>query len=688
MQNSFSKIRVVFIATGLFTIGVQAVAEEQATPLEEVSVTATRVGKKVDRIPAAVGVVDEEQIQLGTQQIGLDESLVRIPGIFMQNRYNFAQDLRISIRGFGARSAFGIRGIKILVDGIPETLPDGQSNVDSIDLGSTQRMEVIRGPVSSLYGNASGGAILVYSEDPPQTPFVSLRPSVGDDGFQKHQLKFGGRHDNLGALANISYLDYDGYRDHSKTESRQLNSRFTYDVSDKAKLSAVVNYIDSPTADDPGALTAAQVDSDPKQARQANVDFDAGESLDQTRLGLVYDQRIGAAGSLTLRNYYVWRDFKNKLPFVDGGAVNLDRFVVGGGVQYTHSSPVFDRGNRLTVGVDLDAQNDDRQRFDNNLGTKGNMVFDQNEKVESVGAFVQDEFSLTRRLELTLGGRYDRFRFDVDDNFLADGDDSGKRTMDQFSPSAGILYSLGASTNLYANVSTAFETPTTTELANPDGGGFNQNLDPQTATNYEIGVKGALGRRNRYELALFHIDVKDELVPFELASQPGRVFFENAGKSERRGIEASFTSEPVDGLVASLAYTYSDFTFKKFVDDNGNDFKGNQIPDIPDNLFNAGISYTHPAGLFAGADLLYSDKVFTNNANSAKSNAYTVANLRLGYNGYFGNWEFSPFVGVNNVTDQHYNDNVRINAFGGRYFEPAPERNWYGGFTLRYDFDG
>lgn len=681
-----NKTVLIIIAATLIVANTQADGSNQGTRLDEVSVTATRVDKAVEKIPAAVGVVDEEAIQLGTQQLGLDESLVKMPGIFMQNRYNFAQDLRISIRGFGARSSFGIRGIKILVDGIPETLPDGQGSVDSIDLGSSQRIEVIRGPVSSLYGNASGGAILVHSEQPPETPFISLRPSFGEDGFQKHQLKLGGRYASFGALANLSYLDYDGYRDHSKTESKQLNSKFSYDFSDEAVLSMVFNHTDSPTADDPGGLTAAQVSNDPTQARQRNVDFDSGESVEQTRLGFVYKNKIGAAGSLQLRNYYVWRDFKNKLPFVAGGSVDLDRLFIGGGVQYTHSSRVARRDNRLTVGIDLDRQDDDRRRFDNNMGVLGNLVFDQNEKVESIGIFLQDEFALSKRLELTLGGRYDRVKFDVSDDFLADGDDSGKRTLDEFSPSLGLRYSLTDNVNLYANLSTSFETPTTTEFANPSGGGFNPDLDPQTATNYEIGVKGAIGARNHYELALFRIDVDDELVPFELASQPDRDFFENAGESKRKGVELLLTTEPVDGLEASLAYTYSDFTFEKFLDSNGNDFAGKTIPGIPEHLIHADLTYAHSSGLFANLDLLYSDSIYTNNANSARSDSYTVANLRLGYTRFLDNWEFSPFVGVNNLSNEHYNGNVRINAFGQRFFEPAPERNIYGGLTLRYDF--
>jgi iron complex outermembrane receptor protein len=558
--------------------------------------------------------------------------------------------------------------------------------VDSIDLGSSQRIEVIRGPVSSLYGNASGGAILVYSEDAPEIPFISLRPSFGEDGFQKHQIKFGGRSGKLGALLNLSDLNYDGYRDHSKTEARQVNSKFSYDINDDSDVIMVLNHTDSPTADDPGGLTADQVNNDPTQARQRNVDFDSGESVEQTRVGFVYKNKIGTAGSLMLRNYYLWRDFENKLPFVGGGSVAFDRFFVGGGVQYTHTGQIGNFGNRFLIGFDLDQQDDDRERFDNNQGVLGAKTLDQNEKVVSIGVFLQDEIALTERLELTLGGRFDRIRFDVSDDFLADGDDSGKRTLKEFSPSLGIRFGLTDRTNLYANISTSFETPTTTEFANPTGGGFNPDLDPQTATNYEIGIKGLIGARSRYELAVFQIDVDDELVAFEIPTQPGRDFFNNAGKSERKGFEMLLATEPVDGLKASLAYTYSDFTFEKFIDVNANDFGGKTIPGIPEHLVHADLTYAHNSGLFANFDVLYSDKVFTNNANSASSDSYVVSNLKLGYTRFFNNWEFSPFIGVNNLADEHYNGNVRINAFGQRFFEPAPERNIYGGLTLRYDF--
>ncbi|MEJ2456418.1 MAG: TonB-dependent receptor [Candidatus Thiodiazotropha sp.] len=658
----------------------------KATALEDISVTATRVEKTLDTVPAAVGVVQQEEIQFAQPQLGVDESLTKVPGIFMQNRYNFAQDLRISIRGFGARSAFGIRGIKVLVDGIPETTPDGQANVDSIDIGSIGNMQVIRGPVSSLYGNASGGALLIETEDAPEIPFISIRPTFGSDGFQKHQLKFGGKAQRLDYLVNISDLSYDGYREHSATEMTTFNGKFGYDLDDGARFSTVLNYTDSPQADDPGGLPKEQAEQDPTSAWIRNLTLDSGEELEQTRVGLIYDTPVGDNGELRLRNYYVWRDLANRLPIgATGEGVVLDRFVVGGGAQYTHKAPLGGHANRFIVGVDLDRQQDDRTRYQLAGESLGTQIQDQDEQVDNIGLYAQNEYSISERVELTLGGRYDRLDFDVQDNFLSDGDDSGERSFSKFSPSVGLRFTPRPGLNLYANVSRSFESPTAVELRDPDGAGFNDNLDPQVATNYEVGIKGALGQTARYNVALFTMDVTDELVPFEIS---GTTYYENAGESTRNGLEAQLVFEPVENLITTLAYTYSDFEFDKFVDDNGNDFSGKTIPGIPENLLSADFTYTHPNGIYGQLSALYVDEIYVNNANTATNDAYTVTDLRLGYSKFFGAWELSPFIGVNNLFDERYNGNVRINAFGGRYYEPAPDRNVYAGLTLRYDFGG
>ncbi len=668
-----------------FTHSLFAQEDSQITPLEDITVTATRVEKDADKVPASVGVIKKDDIQLASQQTGLDESLVKMPGIFMQNRHNFAQDLRVSIRGFGARSSFGIRGIKVLVDGIPESSPDGQANVDSIDLGSSQRIEVIRGPVSSLYGNASGGAIIIQSESAPETPFVSIRPSFGEDGFQKHQLKFGGKHKKLDYLVNLSDLDYDGFRDHSSTKSTLLNSKFGYTIDNSSKLTTVLNITDSPVADDAGGLKADEVSADPSQAREKNVTLNSGEALEQTRLGFVYEKDLNRTDTLTLRNYYIWRNIDIRIPAGRLGAgVDLKRFSVGGGAQYTKKQSFAGFDNRLVLGLDLDRQDDERQRFDlDGLGI-GDKIQNQDENVTSIGLYAQNELSLSDQTELTMGARYDQIKFDVSDKFLSDGDDSGDRTFDEFSPSLGLRYSPTETLNIYGNISQSFETPTARELGNPIGGGFNQNLKAQSATNYEIGLKGDIGKSTQYEIALFHIDVDDELIPFET---DGETFYQNAGKSRRRGVEFLLSMQPMPGLTATLAYTYSNFDFKEFIDDENNDFSGKTIPGVPENLLHADISYWHTSGLYSQFDILHASKIFVNNDNSANSDAYTVANMKLGYSHFSGNWEFSPFLGVNNLFDGNYNGNVRINAFGQRYFEPAPDRNAYAGFELRYDFE-
>ncbi|UCH41334.1 MAG: TonB-dependent receptor [Gammaproteobacteria bacterium] len=653
--------------------------------LGPITITATRFEKNIDEIPAAVSTVGQDKIQLGKEQLGLDESLGGVPGLFMQNRYNFAQDLRASIRGFGARSSFGIRGIKIIVDGIPETLPDGQGSVDGIDLGSADRITVIRGPSSSLYGNAAGGAILVESEKGPVEPFGGARATVGDFGFRNAQLKTGGESGRLNYLVNLSDTTTDGYRDHSEYENTQLNGRFEATLEGGSSLLATVHHTDQPVANDAGSLTRAEAKDDPEQARTENEIFDAGEELEQTRFGLLYKTSLSAGRDFEARVYNTQRDFSNKLPFESGGAVKLDRDFTGGGFKFTLQGDLAGRQNRLLLGLDYDRQDDDRRRFDNLSGTLGALTFDQNEEVTSIGTYLQNETQLSDSVELTLGIRYDDIEFDVDDKFLADGDDSGKVDLDHTSPMVGISVGLGGGTYLYATISTAFETPTTTEFANPDGGGFNQSLDPQESTNYEIGIKGQ-DDKQRFELALFHIDVDDELTPFELASQPGRTFYENAGSSTRDGLELSYSRKLSQQLGFTTAYTYSDFEFDRFTDADGEIFDGKQIPGIPKKLLYLDLSWFGQGGFYATWDMTYTGELYADNANQTSVGSSQVSNLRLGYNRNYGGWEVAPFLGVNNLFDEDYYNNIRINAFGGRYFEPAPERNAFVGISIRTHF--
>jgi len=683
--RGLAAIAAIPLAGGNAVFAEPVVQDTDATRLDEIIVHATRMGKRINEIPAAISVVTKDDIQLGRQQIGLNESLAAVPGVFIQSPYNYARDLRIAIRGFGARSSFGIRGIKIIVDGIPESLPDGQGQSDAIDLGSTQQIEVIRGPSSSLYGNASGGVINITSERGPDIPFVETRFSAGEFGYNQVQLKAGGNSGRLNYLFNISDMQSDGYRDHSEAENTLLNARFIFAIDDESELGVVLNATDQPVARDPGGINLDQAETDPTSARQRNVDFDAGEVLEQQRFGLTYRKSFGERHEIRVRNHYVWRDFANKLPFTGGGSTAFDRFYVGGGVTYTYSGEFWGRPSILIAGVDLDRQDDDRQRFDNNTGILGPMISHQDEIVTNLGLFIQNEIALTDDLALTLGLRYDDIKYAVEDKFLSDGDDSANRNLDEVSPMIGVLYSPFDAASFYATISTAFEAPTTTELANPSGsGGFNPDIDPQLATNYEVGVKGTLAERNQYELALFSIDVEDELIPFEVG---GRDIFANAGKSSRKGVEASLMSEPVDGLRLNFTYTYSDFKFDQFVDDNGNDHAGNKIPGIPEHVFRGEIMYRHDSGVFGVIDVHNVGEIHARNDNTVTTDPYTVVNARVGLADWrLGNWGLEPFVGVNNLNDENYSAEIRINSFGGRYYEPAPKRHFYGGVAIRYNF--
>ena len=667
------------------TFGTQAQSEtHNGEHLEEVVVTATRLPTSAESLPFAFAKVEREEIQVARQQLGLDEALAGVPGLFFQNRYNFAQDLRIAIRGFGARADFGIRGIRIIADDIPLTLPDGQGSVDSIDLGSAESIEVIRGPFSAVYGAASGGVILIRSEDGPAEPFVSGRVNLGAYDFAQGQLKVGGENGRLNYLANLSHTTLDGYREHSNTENTLLNARMRYEIDDSTQLTVFVNAVDSPEADDPGGLTASEVAADRRQAAPRNVQFEAGESLDQRSIGAALRREYGSGSKLLLRGHFVQRDFDNRLPFDinangQGGSVELGRDYYGLGGHWT--MPLASEAE-LVFGAEYEAQRDRRQRYANNLGVRGDLTTDQDEDVTNDAAFTELRWSFAENFTVTAGARYDEIEYEIHDRLGQGG--SGDTDFSAFSPMAGLSWAVSASANLYANVSQAFDPPATTELANPDGPtGFNRELDEQTAINFEVGLKGAVYDAVAYELALFHIDVDDAIVPFELTGS-GQAFYENAGKATHDGVEAFLSMELIEGLTASLSYTYSDFVFDEFQGIDGESYDGKRIPGIPEHLVQGGLRWQPREALYVGFDVLHASSFYADNANQVEAGEYTVADLRFEYRWSGPRFEIAPFAGINNLFDEKYDGNIRLNAAFGRYYEPAPGRNMYAGLEIRF----
>lgn len=691
MGEGNMKIRTLYIAKVIVMVwGLSAAivsaediesTEKQDNQLEDITVSATRVEKPLYKIPAAIGVVDKNDIGLGKQMIGLDESLVKIPGLFMQNRYNFAQSLKISIRGFGARANFGTRGIKLYQDGIPLTTVDGQGGIEDIDLNSINRIEVMRGPVSSLYGSSSGGVIHFFTGDEDDVePYVEGNISMGEYQSKIGNIKTGGQIGKLSYFLNLSHLDVTGYRSHSRARNTKFNSKFRYKIDDTSDFTTIFTAYDAPQADDPGGIDQASVDTDRRQARDRNVAFNAGEDIDQQKLGFTYRKQITPNQELILRNYYLMRNFVGLIPVPASGYIEFERFQLGGGAQYSISGDLFGRNNRTIIGVEVDSQEDDRQRYANNSGFQGAQTLNQLEQGDSLGIYLRNELALTDNFELVLGLRYDKVNLEVDDIFLGDGDQSIELNFEELSPTAGVLWAINQKTNLYTNISSVFETPTFTELANVATGGF-ANVSVQKALNYEIGVKGHVNSRFNYDLAVFHIDVEDEIV--NIVNIGGRSFFNNADTT-RNGVEATVSFIPVAGVNMLMSYTYSDFSFDNFPASDCTTCAGNELPGLPEHNFYAELGYTHPSGFFSSIDFQYVSNMYVDNANTAQNRPYGVSNFRVGYIKTMGDLEITPYMGINNLFDEEYVGNVRINAFGGRYFEPAPEFNIYAGLNVRY----
>lgn len=677
---------ILLLSALLFTesIAAQPSTTQETVTLESINVTATRSKKQASEIPNAITTIQRDKqhdFQPGTT---LNDFARGTPGVFMQNPFNFAQDLRISIRGFGARSPFGVRGVQMRVDGVPQTLPDGQTQLDSIDPSLIESMEIMRGPSASLYGNASGGMIGITTRGVPREKLVlTPRQVFGQYGLFKSELFAGGRQERFDYTLFGSHLQQRGWRDHSNVQNFFSQAKFNFKTSDDSDLMVLFREFYSPESKDPGGLTADQVRTNPRQAASRNVQFNAGEEVSQQQMALRYRKRPNANQEFSITAHMLHRDFSNRLPFVGGGQVQFDRWVGGLALQFVHDGTFFNRPNRFLMGVDYGIQNDDRQRFNNNSGIRGTLTLNQVEQVQSVGPFFRNEWRVHEKLDLVAGGRWDWMRYHVKDTFRTDGNQTGARTLSQASGTFGLVYHLNDQQQLYANVASIFEAPTTTELLNnPSGsGGFNPGLDPQTSLSNELGLRGNKAGF-QYETAVFYIQSWNEITPFELSSSPGRAFFRNTGKSRRVGVETRLATPEWKGLRGEVSYTYSNFEFQKFIANDVN-LSGNTFPGVPTHRWEGLLRYAHSTGLFSQFHVQRVGRFYVNDTNTTSNGAYNLGQILLGWEKKY-NWiTGSLFVGVNNLFNERYNANTRINAAFGRYFEPGAPVNVFGGLSIR-----
>jgi iron complex outermembrane receptor protein len=666
-----------------------------ATPLRPVIV---EVGRGAHRspldLPFAVTVQTPDSSRPGQRHLSLDETLVLIPGLTVSNRNNPSQDPRISIRGFGARSAFGVRGIRVLRDGIPLTLPDGQTPVDYLDLESVGRVEVMRGSASSLYGNAGGGVIDLRTSEPLPVPVSgAVRLWNGAFGSRKFVVKTSGTTGGLGYQANAARTESDGYRDYSRQRMTNGFARLSLDRGGSYALEWLG--MDTPVAQNPGALTRAQFETNPRLADPLSIRKSARKAVTQSQLGIT-GRRAGQRGQIEASAYAATRALDNPLAFA---IVDVGRATSGGSLRATLPFSFFGADHRLTFGTEVQLQNDLRRNFANcndvppptvptatcpTIGVeRGTLTLHQREIVSSFGSYLREELQLGDRYVLTASARADAVRFRVKDRLIGgtNPDDSGRRVLDAVSPMFGILARLATSHSAYANVSSAFETPTATELGNQPSGaaGINRDLKPQRSTTYEVGVKGVATTGLQYNASLFATSVHDELIPFDIPGGGGRRYFRNAGRTSRRGAELGL-GMAVRSLEVGGAYTYANYRFTDFTVDTAH-YAGNRIPGIPRQTLQASAALRSTIAALV-LDATVADKMAVNDANSESSPGYAIFNVRMVTGRTVGFSGAELIVGVQNLFNSRYVSSVSVNAAGGKFYEPGSQRSVYVGVTL------
>ena len=635
--------------------------------LPEVTVEAVRATETQASAPFAVTVADRspEEIAL-TPNTSLDDVLRPLPGIWVNDRHHFALGQRISVRGVGYRSNFGVRGVQVLYDGIPLTLPDGQAFLDIVEPAVVRRVELVRSPASVFWGNGSGGVLFLSSRPPTSAPTLRARVQGGSFGQWQGLLESSGTAGDWDLHGYASGIRQDGYRDHSQGYRLRtgINASRSLGPNTSLRLVAAANAQDT---ENPSSLTLGQFRSDPSQARPAFENINAGKTSEQGQLGAAIEHDLDGF-TLAGSGYYLYRSLENPLPF---GYVTYDRQSGGGRLALRRTTGRLEGG----VGIDAGVQSDDRAEFNTTEnGTRGDEIqLDQRETVLSSAAFGYLRLNATERFALTGGLRVDRIRFEANDQLTQDGDQSGSRTFSALSPSLGASYDTGPA-QLFAQYSTAFETPTASELSNRPGGGggFNQQVEPQRTRGFEIGTRGVVpSARLQFDLTLFRLKVDELISSYE--TEDGREVYDNLASNVHDGIEASLTWQATDQLEVAARYTGSRFVIDESAADSS--LVGNRVPGIPSRQVYLHTQINHQGwwGRLSGEVV---PSYYTNNANTADTPRYVLVDLRIGHKGLpLGSATVKPFLAVDNLLDERYASSVVVNAFGGRYYEPGPSRS-------------
>jgi iron complex outermembrane receptor protein len=707
-QRRLSTLATLAVLCGATTLYPGQAQAAETPALADIVVTATRVQAPAFDVPASISDVPVDALREDALGINLSDDIGFVPGLLARNRNNYAQDQQISIRGIGANSSFGIRGVRIYQDGIPQTGPDGQGQVSQFNLDSAQRIEVLRGPFSALYGNSSGGVIQVFTADGTAPGEVRTDIGYGSFGAFRAGVDAG---DAVGPLAyNVDFTHFfvEGYRPHESARNESFNGKVGYKFAPRGKLTFIANVLSRPDSNDPLGLTAAEFAANPNQTDPAAAQFNTRKSLQQQQGGLVLDLGLTDRQSVRLMGYYGHRSVLQFLsipvgaqtpPTSAGGVVDLDRLFGGGDARWTWQGPLAGRPLSWVVGVSYDTQNELRRGYNNfiggTLGVIGAPRRNENDIARSVDEYTQASWEFAPQWTLTGGIRHSEVRFLSEDHYITptNGNDSGALTFTASSPVAGLLFAARPWLHLYASYGQGFQTPLGSELAyRPDGGaGLNFGLRPARSDNSEIGAKLRLRQDLTGEVAAFDTRTHSEIVV--ATNVGGRSTYQNAGRTRRSGAEGSLEYHFAGNWRAQLAYTYVDAiyidayltcTTSPCAKPNQRVASGNRLPGVPHNDAYAKLAWGQPLGWRASLIGQYVSTIAVNDANTAFAAAYPVFNASGGYAAELGATRLSVSLRLNNLLDRRYAGSIIVDDGNGRYFEPAPGFNVFAGFTADF----
>ncbi|MES2263387.1 MAG: TonB-dependent receptor [Pseudomonadota bacterium] len=655
--------------------------------------------------PAAISVVDAERIRDSQMRVNASEALAAVPGLVAQNRQNYAQDLQISSRGFGARSAFGVRGVRLIADGIPASMPDGQGQAATFNLDMAERIEVLRGPFSAIYGNHSGGVVQLFTRDGDGAPSVEMSLSGGSDGARKADLNAQGKSGGIGYVLDASRFETDGYRDHSAARRDQAYAKISVTPGAGGKLTIVANSLRQHDTQDPLGVTLATWQRDPRAGEIDPTDtqtpkrsyaerYDTRKSIDHQQIGAAYEQRFGDdrlrvtayGGNRQVIQYQAFSKAFQAPASHSGGVVDFDRDFYGADLSWVHVQALAGGKLSTTAGIEYGRSQDGRQGYENfignQFGVQGKLRRDEDDTVASVDPYLQAEWQ-NGPWQFSAGLRHSRMTVDVADRYIANGNDSGGLRYSRTTPVLGALYKVAQGVNLYASAARGFETPTLNELFySGAGAGFNFQLQPARSTHLEAGVKLAAGSDTRFDAALFQVRTSDELVVD--ASSGGRTSYRNASKTLRQGAEVSFDTRWNHGFSARLALT----TLRAVYDQAfGNVLRGSRLPGVPKANLYGELAWAAPRQFGAALETVAVSKVYAEDSNTeAPAPGYTLLNARVNLQQQWSNWNFKQFARLNNLFDRDYVGSVIVGDSNKRYYEAAPGRNWQLGASAQYQF--